>query len=605
MKEYIDYLKYLDFFTIKFNFYTNNQPTYQNVFGGIMSILYILICIGIFFGLCLEDIKRLNPIASTSVISDSPSKIISIKDAKIWIPFRIVTHINKYIDHRGKLFITPYLVQGKYNHEFGMDLKYHSLNYKLCNETSMAYKPDNYKIDIPLSELFCIEQNDIPFGWNENEHYLNYLEINLYLCEDGIYYNSSDSKCEKISDLLNSINTSLSFDFYYPVVEFQPNNFKNPLSVIYRNFYYQLSAHSQRIAKLYIKEHILSDDINILIKKYKNNSCWGISSILGDDYYLSQNFDLMNKNNTSNIYTMKIFMDYGFVHYTRTYNKLLVILSKIFPIFNFVLIFIRKFTQHVKMSITKRKLAGLIFQKRNMSEFSLIQFGSLKDSIRKSQMKIESKISKIDDSNNDILLLKNMNNESSSELKNNKMNIIKEVEVNKQNEKQELEVDKNSKNNSNNKSNLKLNDNKQSEINLKNISLIKEQKPPSVNNNSCPKKLCVKNRKRKRNEIFPFYYFFLDLFFDKLINPQKFCFIPKAYFTVYNFMCQIYDISTHIILFKQFNLLNNAVKKIYEERGYCYIYPFQKININDPNVIEKLNYDLKNKKSILFSKNLF
>lgn len=126
-----------------------------------------------------------------------------------------------------------------------------------------------------------------------------------------------------------------------------------------------------------------------------------------------------------------------------------------------------------------------------------------------------------------------------------------------------------------------------------------------MNNNSCPKKLHVKNRKRKRNEIFPFYYFFLDLFFDKLINPQKFCFIPKAYFTVYNFMCQIYDISTHIILFKQFNLLNNAVKKIYEERGYCYIYPFQKININDPNVIEKLNYDLKNKKSILFSKNLF
>ena len=76
----------------------------------------------------------------------------------------------------------------------------------------------------------------------------------------------------------------------------------------------------------------------------------------------------MNKNNSSNIYTMKIFMDNGFVHYTRTYNKLLVILSKIFPIFNFALLFIRKFTQHVKMSITKRKLAGLIFQKRNMSD---------------------------------------------------------------------------------------------------------------------------------------------------------------------------------------------------------------------------------------------
>lgn len=601
MKDFIDYLKYFDFFTIKFNFYTNNQPTYQNVFGGIMSISYILICIGIFFGLCLDDIKRLNPIASTSEISDSRSKVIRTKDAKLWFPFRIVTHINKYIDHRGKLFITPYLVQGKYNHKFGMDLKYHSLNYKLCNETSMAYKPDNYKIDIPLNELFCIEQNDIPFGWDANEEFINYIEINLYLCEDGIYYNSTDSKCEKISDLLNSINTSLSFDFYYPVVEFQPNNFKNPITVIYRNFYYKLSAHSHRIAKLYIKEHILSDDINILIKNYKNNSCWGISSLYGDDYYLPKNFDLMNKNNSSNIYTMDIFMDYGFVHYTRTYNKLLVILSKVFPIFNFVLLFIRKFTQHVKMSITKRKLAGLIFQKRAMSEFSLIQFGSLKESIRKSQIKVESKI---DDSNNEILL-KNINNDSSSEMKNNKMNFVKEIEVKKQSEKEEKELDKSSNKNSNNRSNLNLNANRPNEISMKNISLINEKNKSSVNNSSCPKRTRIKNKKKKKSDIFPFYYFFLDLFFDKLINPQKFCFISKAYFTVYNFMCQIYDISTHIILFKQFNLLNNAVKKIYEERGYCYIYPFQKININDPKVIEKLNQDLKNKKSILFAKNLF
>ena len=598
MKDYIDYLKYLDFFTIKFNFYTNNQPTYHNAFGGIMSIIYILLCIGIFFGLCLDDIKRLNPIASTSEISDSPPKVISTKDAKIWIPFRIVTQINKYIDHRGKLFINPYLVQGKYNHEFGMDLKYHSLSYKLCNETSMAYKPDNYKIDIPLNELFCIEQNDIPFGWNSNEKYLNYLEINLYLCEDEIYYNSSDSKCKKISDLLNDINTSLSFDFYYPVVEFQPNNFKSPISVIYRNFYYKLSAHSHKLSKLYIKEHILSDDINILIKNYKNNSCWGISSIYGDDYYLSQNFDLMNKNNSSNIYTMEIFMDYGFVYYTRTYNKLLVILSKIFPIYNFVLLLIRKLTQHIKMSLTKRRLAELIFQKRAKLEFSLIKFGSLKENIRKSQINLSYKI---DESNNDILLKNNIN-DSISEIKKNNINNVKEAEVKIEKEK---ELDKNSNNNSNNKSNLKLSKKKPNEINKNNIALIKEKNKSMINNYSYPKKTNFKKRKKIQNHIFPFYYFFFFFFFYKLINPQKFCFISKNYFTVYNFMCQIYDISTHIILFKQFNLLNNAVKKIYEERGYCYIYPFHKININDANAIEKLNYDLKNKQSILFSKNLF
>ena len=70
-------------------------------------------------------------------------------------------------------------------------------------------------------------------------------------------------------------------------------------------------------------------------------------------------------------------------------------------------------------------------------------------------------------------------------------------------------------------------------------------------------------------------------------------------------MCQIYDISTHIILFKQFNSLNNLVlEKMYDENGICPSKPYKKINIGDDKTVEKLNKDLKVKKSILFSNNL-
>ena len=69
-------------------------------------------------------------------------------------------------------------------------------------------------------------------------------------------------------------------------------------------------------------------------------------------------------------------------------------------------------------------------------------------------------------------------------------------------------------------------------------------------------------------------------------------------------MCQIYDISTHIILFKQFNIVNNVLKQVYEEKGFCLVHPFKQINIYDMDMIEKLNKDLKNKKCIIFSKNL-
>jgi hypothetical protein len=120
-----------------------------------------------------------------------------------------------------------------------------------------------------------------------------------------------------------------------------------------------------------------------------------------------------------------------------------------------------------------------------------------------------------------------------------------------------------------------------------------------------PPKKVIKKKEKNDIYIFPYYYFFLDCIFDNLIFPQKFFCMQKAYFTVYNFMCQIYDISTHIILFKQFNLLNNIMlEKMYEDNGICPTKPYNKINISDIKTVEKINKDLKNKKSILFSNNL-
>ena len=67
-------------------------------------------------------------------------------------------------------------------------------------------------------------------------------------------------------------------------------------------------------------------------------------------------------------------------------------------------------------------------------------------------------------------------------------------------------------------------------------------------------------------------------------------------------MCQIYDVSTYIMIFKQFNLINNMFKgKIYQDNG---IFPnkiYKKININDKNITEKLSKDINNDKSILYS----
>ena len=107
--------------------------------------------------------------------------------------------------------------------------------------------------------------------------------------------------------------------------------------------------------------------------------------------------------------------------------------------------------------------------------------------------------------------------------------------------------------------------------------------------------------------IFPYYYFLLDFIFDKLIHPEKFCCLPKTYFIIYNYMCQIYDVSSHILLFKQVNVLKNILvgKTFGNEEEINSLRKFQKINIRQTKYIEQLGKDLKQRKSAIFSNDLF
>ena len=215
-----------------------------------MTFLYIVFCVVIFYQFSFEDIKGLNPITTKNEIPYSERKIVDMIQENIYIPFRIVNYENQFVDHRNGLFIKPYLIEGKFDNKIGMDLKAQLLNYKFCNETSMAHMPKDYIIDIPLDQLFCFDITNITFGGNWNEDFLNYIEINVYLCEEEIPYNSSDPRCHKIDNLLKKLNSSLLFDFYFPIVQFQPKNLDNPVKIIYKNYYYRLTSFSYKVQKL-------------------------------------------------------------------------------------------------------------------------------------------------------------------------------------------------------------------------------------------------------------------------------------------------------------------------------------------------------------------
>ena len=441
------FLKYLDFFGIHFHFYVGNKRKLYTSYGGIISIVCIFCCIGIFLILCLKDLLHKNPITNISSVSQAGYHKIKFGKEKLWIPWRIVDFNKNFINFTNLLYPQISVKKGeKNNMEEGFIFKTSFIKYKLCNESDFARRGKNYYLDVPLNELYCSEIDSIELGGGWNADFLNYLEIDLYICKDGIEYNENNKNCTSYEKLKSNYikNNSWAFEYFYPIVEFQPTNYENPVLVIYKNRFYNFSNTLKKEERLYIQEYVLTDDKGLVFNDEINSSFWG---------YISSDFDLLyssgeilNRKHSSKLYSLNIFLDSGKILYTRRYNKVYTIIANVFPIFNSVFFIFDCLTFMVKTIMTEKYLSELFFQRVN--EHEKVKVDSNK---RKSAGFFSNKFR---------ITLNMSKKESRKQLNNNSIDDLKPIE--KPNSKREDDDDEKEKNNN---QNIKfLND-----INLKTI----------------------------------------------------------------------------------------------------------------------------------------
>ena len=585
------FLKYCDFFGTKFHFYVGGNPNDNSIFGGIMSLIFFIIAIIMFILLSYDDLHKLNPIAEESEVPGGEIKIVNFHEQKIWIPWRMVTYEEEFLDHRGILHPVISFIEGKWDSTFGMNLTYHTLNYKLCNETSMVNKSEAYKIPIPLNEIFCIDNDDIPWGGSWHGDILYYVEVNLFLCEEGMDFDSNDPRCTKMNELLKHRNTSWLFEFFYPVIQFEPTNYNMPISVLYRSYMYRLSSYANKVERLYMRENIMDDDKSLIGSNNEKTSFWGMSNIYGDSYFTPPEKDLLVKSTSSRIYSLVIYMDQGYALFKRRYKNIFYIFSEVLPLVNLVLFIFKKTTHFIKSTFAKKQLTELIFENIKITN-------NLNSKIKENKSKIQYEERPP--------LIKGKSKVFLDLNKNSKINFSSAVNLNKN-----LISNYSHNFNENDKSNNKLklisytnendsnsyNKNIPSDVNmikLLNTNLLKKKSFDDQNyhNNfeTYMDKVYIANGKRKiiskykKEELFPIIYFYMNICFDRLIKPKSFLCFNKKYFIIYNFMNQIFDVSSHILLLKYFLIFKDSlINEVISRRDI-----YKKININDEKKLKEI-----------------
>ena len=621
MEQIESILPCFDFFGTKPSFYTEGQPKLYSFQGGFLFILSTVICISLYVTYSFEDFRQINPITTTSSIPSEGYRKVKIDEEKIWIPWRIVDNNDKYVNHTNLIYpeIINYYGESKNYSGFNMNTK--KLNYKLCNETTMINMSDIYKFDLPLDQVYCIDMDTIEIGGFWISDFINYINFNLYYCNDGIDYDPENSNCTNDKKIIETIgeNNSLYIDIYYPVVQFQPMNKTNPIIVIYRQYFYYFSRYLNKVDRLYLQEYVLSDDLSYFTEKIINSTYWGFSSIEGENYFTGKSKELISEGSTSKIYSINLYLEPGIIHYKRHYKKIYQSVSEWLPIIYIIFVLFKNIAKILKTAEVNKKLFELLFEnlKERPDKFKLFSDEmnkiSKKNNIKRQINKTYLKRNFMNNLRNYAKSKPNNLKEMESIQSSNKIvsfninanNIILKKQTktsNKFNENDKIKiqkplgfVDKQYINNNITGTLDKLNiieppnnflqlskvqcqkkmtfrsSNANLKKNRKSISSMK--KPIPQNEKEAPKVQFIKRK------LFPYTYYLNSVIFSRF-KIQKNCLYSNKFAKVYNFVAKFLDISTYLILLRQFQFIKN---NFFNRRDLHRIEENNKINVNKEN----------------------
>ena len=469
----------------------------------------------------------------------------------------------------------------------------------------MAKNTNQYMIDVDLDQIYCIDMEDLNIGGSWDSDFIYYIEFDLYNCKNGEDYDKGNENCTTYEQMkkISGKNDSFDFEMYYPVVHYQPMNKTTPIFVEYTDYFYHLSRFSNKIDRIYLQQHILKDDIGWITKNEKLYSYWGSVSLNGDSYATGNETDLMTEGSTSRFYSFNIYLKSDITYFHRTYKKMFLIIANGLPLVNIIINIFKVIAKILKISSGNQKLTELLFEnlqrkkpmrfkEEKFNMFDLDKISSDKDLIKNNKNVKDFSSVQIENNESKNAIFQNNINFKINDVNNNNLKIFK----NSNNQQFIYSNQKKINKNINNNLNRLFNNEGEKNRNFKRNSIgeflsIKSNEissNPQFSNFDVKKNNTHENDKRKLNSqlkasyvkktLFPYKYYLCSIFIKNIDTTKKSIFFTRKFLSVYNFICQLFDISSYLILQREFEIMKNTMivgkfKDILENR--------QKINVND------------------------
>ena len=372
------FLRDMDAIGIKFHFYSGNYLKKKTEGGGILTILIGIFAIYLIAIYSKNIITRKNPSVTISLENTLKYEFIDLNKENIFFGFRIEDYDGNYINESDILYFKIYYYTTEEDNEgqYRKIINDEYLSYHICNDS------DFQKVNLSKSfgQLYCPDLGGKKFGGYWDSPNLYYFEIQVFFCENGAQYSSNNSKCtsiNKLREFLNQDNPKF-FAFYYPLVEFNPLSYEEPINIRYKNNYYCLSHRLQRNDDIFLKKTILNDDKGWLFDDDSNSSFWGIDKIKSTYAYFSDE-DLTTEGSSTKIYEINLYTSMEKNYYTRYYMKIQNVIAIVGSLFNLLKYFCITISSIIGYNIQKMEILQNWFFFEEKKKRNLILFNKNKN----------------------------------------------------------------------------------------------------------------------------------------------------------------------------------------------------------------------------------
>ena len=284
-----------------------NQLFYQTIFGGLLTLLIVIITIITLIFFSQELFNKNSPSVNLSMEAlNHPQRLNYFDNFEFLIGIQnssYMTEINeKIFNAKGSLFKTVVNESGIYN------LKT-NINLVSCDIALSNSKNKDLYTDLNLKGYYCIsnDQNEEPYlkeHWGNND--FSMIQIKFVDCDNKTGNCASE---EEVYDFLHSADLS----FYMIDNLVSTKNYKNPFSKVIKEQTFKVSD-SYKVSVIQYLRHIrIESDDGLLFTTNHSKS----SFVLGEFTH-----DIIFERDSSTFLTLSIELDNTLQKYQRKYYKL-------------------------------------------------------------------------------------------------------------------------------------------------------------------------------------------------------------------------------------------------------------------------------------------